>query len=667
MKVISCFAGLGGAELALKRVGIKADIYTYEIDKYAEAVNRYNNPDSIFLGDITKWKEHTDMIGEVDLIIEGSPCFTAGHLVMTINGAIPIENIKVGDYVLTHKGRYRKVLRTGGKLTNDLYRVSCQGEKEIITTSNHPFFIKRNDDEPKWINAKDMIIQSDYLGIIQSNNEEFLNDKYSEDFWHFVGKFVGDGWISKYKRKHRKNSYIYKVILCCGHKDFEETKQVLDKIGYNYYISKERTVYKFVIANKELLEYLEKCGKGAKNKRVHPDVWKLPLNKKKAFLSGYLSTDGWYNNKNRLYRASTTSRILSYELKQLTIDVYGTAAMIYKTNVAPKHIIEGRVVNQSDVYEISFKDEYKNNLKYKKTDNYCWLPLKECYKLYYTDIVYNLEVEEDNSYTINGIIVHNCQDLSCAGKCAGLQGARSGLFYTFLEMIKYYKPRFFVLENVASMSKANKDIITELMGVEPVMLNGALVSAQQRKRYFWTNIPTSKLEDKGIIVKDILESGDTRLNKTWCIPATYYSAGPINLLRKERTQVFEPIRIGNTGNSTGQGNRVYSIKGKTVNINANGGGSGAKTGLYKVDLPDGDYIIRKLTPIEVERAFTIPDNYTRYGKFADGSIKEISNTQRYKMLGNGFVVDVIVEGILKNIGQVKNRVTYHTIEDYIDG
>ena len=74
MKVISCFAGLGGAELALKRAGIQADIYAYEIDKYAEAVNRYNNPDSIFLGDITKWKEHTDMIGQVDLIIGGSPC-----------------------------------------------------------------------------------------------------------------------------------------------------------------------------------------------------------------------------------------------------------------------------------------------------------------------------------------------------------------------------------------------------------------------------------------------------------------------------------------------------------------------------------------------------------------------------------------------------------------
>lgn len=88
-------------------------------------------------------------------------------------------------------------------------------------------------------------------------------------------------------------------------------------------------------------------------------------------------------------------------------------------------------------------------------------------------------------------------------------------------------------------------------------------------------------------------------------------------------------------------------------------------GLYKIDLSDGDYIIRKLTPIEVERAFTIPDNYTKYGKFKDGSVKQISNTQRYKMLGNGFVIDVLVEGILKNLGKRKNQIKYYTIEDYL--
>lgn len=93
----------------------------------------------------------------------------------------------------------------------------------------------------------------------------------------------------------------------------------------------------------------------------------------------------------------------------------------------------------------------------------------------------------------------------------------------------------------------------------------------------------------------------------------------------------KPIRLGNIGKSKGQANRVYSVKGKSVCLQSQAGGSGAKTGLYKIDLPDGDYLIRKLTPVEAERLQTLPDNYT------DG----ISDTQRYKCIGNGWTIDVI--------------------------
>lgn len=96
------------------------------------------------------------------------------------------------------------------------------------------------------------------------------------------------------------------------------------------------------------------------------------------------------------------------------------------------------------------------------------------------------------------------------------------------------------------------------------------------------------------------------------------------------TMVAKPVRIGQI-NKGGQGERVYSVNGKSVTLSANGGGRGAKTGLYKIDLPDGDYIIRKLTPLEAERLQTLPDDYTA----------GISDTQRYKCIGNGWTVDVI--------------------------
>lgn len=261
-----------------------------------------------------------------------------------------------------------------------------------------------------------------------------------------------------------------------------------------------------------------------------------------------------------------------------------------------------------------------------------------------------------------------CQDLSIAGTRKGLEGSRSCLFWEFVRVLKSIKPKYFLFENVASMKQADRDIITNALGVEPIMINSALVSAQTRKRLYWTNIPNVKQpEDKGILLKDILESGIAPQNKSYCLTETYHKASFSDFVKKHtRTMIGEPIiyslphgynkggikknktpsmtcskweynhlvvtpiRLGHLeGRSNAQANRVYSIEGKSVCLNANGGG--AKTGLYKIDLPDGEYIIRKLTPIECERLQTLPDNYTA----------GISNSSRYKAIGNGWTCEVI--------------------------
>lgn len=106
------------------------------------------------------------------------------------------------------------------------------------------------------------------------------------------------------------------------------------------------------------------------------------------------------------------------------------------------------------------------------------------------------------------------------------------------------------------------------------------------------------------------------------------------------SMVCQPLRVGKVGKG-GQGERVYSVFGKTVCLSANGGGREAQTGLYKIDLPDGDYTVRKLTPVEAERCQTLPDNYTCFGIDNMGRKIKISNTQRYKCIRNGWTVDVI--------------------------
>lgn len=272
-----------------------------------------------------------------------------------------------------------------------------------------------------------------------------------------------------------------------------------------------------------------------------------------------------------------------------------------------------------------------------------------------------------------------CQDLSIAkANRKGLDGERSGLFWEYVRILKEVKPKWFILENVASMPKEAKDIITETLGVEPIMINASLVSAQNRKRLFWTNIPdVTQPEDRGILLKDILE--DDVEDKFFVKDVNLIKGGTdkktdLNFLGGIRNKDWAKDGKSYSRNF-GQGDRVYSPDGKSTTLSALGGGRGAKTGLYlivpeatkkgyaiatdgqSVDLSFptsktrrgrvGDKVknlmtsqnigvftqgeIRKLTPIECERLQCVPDNYT------EGA----SNSQRYKMLGNAFNVDVV--------------------------
>lgn len=284
-----------------------------------------------------------------------------------------------------------------------------------------------------------------------------------------------------------------------------------------------------------------------------------------------------------------------------------------------------------------------------------------------------------------------CQDLSIAKKNRkGLSGERSGLFWEYVRILKELKPRYFILENVASMSKEARDIITEtLWGIEPIMIDASLFSAQQRKRLFWIGKLTDKghivmvenweyeevdilqPENKEIYLKDILESGEAVKEKAYCLTAHQKDFINDFIKRHQGNYVFKdkPIRIGSLGKG-GQGDRIYSIHGKSVCLSANGGGRGAKTGLYLITggakrtragkgktleiRKDGksnslttvstdslvvlkDYF-RPLTPIECERLQSLPDNYT----------EGLAKTNRKKLLGNGFNCAVI-KHIIKSI------------------
>jgi len=277
-----------------------------------------------------------------------------------------------------------------------------------------------------------------------------------------------------------------------------------------------------------------------------------------------------------------------------------------------------------------------------------------------------------------------CQSLSCAAgqKESGLEKGKSVLFWEYVRVLNECKPDFFIFENVASMKQSDKDRITDVLGVEPILINSALVSAQQRKRLFWVGkldefgtykkVEIEQPKDKHIYLKDVLINNENEIyrsytkkrltgksitvgsqvgsiktimgqgvitgytdkEKSYCITATYSHTHYTDIPRHQRQMVFtKPVRVANVSNGWGQAGRIYSIDGKSICLAANGGGGGAKTGLYEIK----EYV-RKLMPVECERLQTFPDDFTA----------GISDTQRYKCIGNSFTVDVIAH-ILKKM------------------
>lgn len=250
------------------------------------------------------------------------------------------------------------------------------------------------------------------------------------------------------------------------------------------------------------------------------------------------------------------------------------------------------------------------------------------------------------------------------------------LFSQYVRALREAEPKYFIYENNKSMSNAIRESITSTFGFEPICINSSLVSAQNRQRLYWvgkrnddgtySKVEVGQPQDRGILLKDILELSESVVEKekAYCLCSNHCGTTRDYFKKHQSQIVFEPVRIGDIG-SNAQAHRVYSCYGKSVTLSANGGGQGGKTGLYftplpkelesivcdkgkiysvtngkietksgtwSVNLPDGLYIIRKLTVRECMRLQTVPEWF-------DFSV--VSDTQAYKMLGNGWTVDVI--------------------------
>lgn len=462
----SLFDGIGGWLIAAKRAGVKP-LWSSEIEKVPLKVTETHFPDVEQVGDITNLTGYN--LEPVDIITLGSLCFVEGTLITTKEGQVPIEDIRVGDLVMTHKNSFNKVVRIGETPDSSLMSLKITGSPETVVTPNHPYYVRRMErtykgrvgrrvfSAPMWVQAKDLDTDC-FVGFPINQSKENIKELSSEECY-LLGRYIADGYINNAKRKDRKNTFNHRVIFCIGR---HKRNEFLGKIK-EHHISfcDEKSISRCWINNERLMDLCKECGEGALNKTVPGFILDLPLSLLEHFLEGYMSGDGCFTKG--VYEATTISHQLAIGIQQVVHKVYQTPCKIYFLKRPKKHVIEGRAVNQHDIWQISFVKDVRRQQKGVWIDNMMWLPVKGKKFLQGKGKVYNLEVFKDHSYVANGCVVHNCQGLSLAGFRKGLKDNRSGLFLEAIRVIREMRgktngeyPKYAVWENVTGAFSSNK-------------------------------------------------------------------------------------------------------------------------------------------------------------------------------------------------------------------
>lgn len=680
LRVVELFSGIGAQTQALKNIGVEHEVVAIaEIDEPAIAsYTALHGEPKLNLGDITKLNPKE--VPDHDLLTYSFPCFVAGTKVLTENGYVDIESIKKGDLVMTHKKRFREVVKPMVNYSDHLIKVSTMTSDDLFTTEEHPFYVremyreafgkgvnrrmKRCFTEPKWVEAKDLK-RGNYIGTPVNTKSEIpewngivstwsdgrkdrhsniLSEKFlMPEFWWVVGRYIGDGWLRSQGG----------AIICCALDELEEITPFLDDIGLGYSTVIEGSIHKIHIPIIEFGEYLSQFGRGASNKHLTKDILNLPPDLLEYFLEGYISADG--SKQGNIYKVSSVSNTLIYDIGQCVAKVYGRPFSVYKHERPEKAVIEGRVINQRPAFALHFKKDIGIQDQAFYENGYIWSPIRAVER---EDVleseripVYNMEVEEDNSYVVQNIIVHNCTDISICGAQEGLDegsGTSSSTLWYCQDIIQEKLPKYLLMENVKNLiGRTHVDNFHKWLNVLSSLgytsyysiLNAKDFNVpQNRERVFVVSIREER-EEKYIFPEPVkLEKNmyDILIDE---LPEGNFVMEHLLDKRPHYEESFEEGTLNYVGMIDMRGNesirRVYHPSGICPTLTTMDGGHRQP----KFLLDDGR--VRKLTPQECWRLMGFSDE--QYEK-----IDFQSNRQKYRQAGNSIVVPVL-EGIFTNL------------------
>ena len=496
LTVGSLFTGYGGLDEAVCSLLDAEPAWFVEFAEAPSKILAHHWPDVPNYGDVTKvdW----DQVPPVDIITGGSPCFTGNVPVLTHRGLVPIRAVNVGDKVLTHKNRWREVTATMTRTSE-----TVEFQPGMYATPDHKFYTRA--DGRKWDNTNRRYVRDlgepEWTPISESHGKYLaipmnippiadvpeLPDGWT--WWH-VGRYVADGWLGKNDQP----------VIAIGKHKLDRDSAMFPESQWAH--SVERTVVKVRYRTKFGVEFLGDFGTGAAQKTIPAWLLSADHDVREEFLNGYWSGDGSPTGKNST-KSVSVSPLLTAGIRLLAVSLGYTAWTSY-TCVEPTTVIEGRTVNQKPWWQVVATPDTGH---YTENDGtHMWFKLRKQPKDAGKQTVFDLTVDEDHSFIAGGIVAHNCQDLSLAGKRAGMtEGTRSNLWVNMREAIRRLHPRLVVWENV--MGALSAHAFSELDTNNSKDNDSAASSDVEQGEGRLGGTPTGSLRAIGRVLGDLSEIG----------------------------------------------------------------------------------------------------------------------------------------------------------------
>jgi len=457
IEALDVFAGFGGMSRAMEAAGIDV-IHAANHNPYAIDIHEANHPHAEHLIADLVDSDRPDYRSAADLPYAGyahfSPsCFVAGTIIVTSRGLVPIEDVKIGDEVWTHKSRWRRVTDTSVVMRPTV--TVTGGGAWIECTSDHPFWAAESvgspmePGQPEWVGASDLAKKWIATPILGGQEEgPFLiparkangrhGPRHERDLTfdarlaYVAGRWLGDGWVSKDRE----------VMICTGHADGDALEAELlsrfpkpagERAGddeLRWHRSKKLTATVFTTGSITLAEFLtDHFGRGAAGKTI--PIWLYGMNAeiRQAFFDGYIDADGHWakSHGGRRCVAATVSKPMAVGLRLLFASLGSHASMTHVRRPQTT-VIEGREVRQKDQWSIGATFEPLKRPEHRRVGEHLWSRTRGVFRSSDELVpVFNMTVDEDHTYVADGIVVHNCVNHSRANAQKLYLNSESGL------------------------------------------------------------------------------------------------------------------------------------------------------------------------------------------------------------------------------------------------